>query len=353
MNKFREKTMGMFEYKQGLMAFSAALSGAAMLVSTCIAGAQEQTTINFMMNSPAAGYNSGFELAKVRGYYEAEGLNVNIEPGNGSAVAAQLVAAGRYDIAFADAAAVMNLVKDGAPITIVATILQSSPNQITFLADSGATKPTDMKGKRVAIPNGYSQAAMFPLVLDHIGLTEDDINLINMPAESMVASLLQGQVDVILGSIDNFGVLLKKQGAKTVDFLYSDYGAPAVSTGVIVRTPYLQENPDVVRAFLRASLKGWSDAIDDNEAALAAMSEVFPDANRELAPGQLDATEVLMCSNGAHFVGKATQEAWTGTIKTLSAIGILPSDKPASEYYSYEYLPEESKLRKCPLGAAG
>lgn len=329
------------------------LVGTAMALSVGAAGAEDLTSINFMMNSPAAGYNSGFELAKVRGYYEDEGLDVTIEPGNGSAVAAQLVAAGRYDIAFADAAAVMNLVKDGAPITIVSTILQSSPNQITFLAESGAEEPTDMEGKRVAIPNGYSQAAMFPLVLDHIGLTEDDINLINMPAESMVASLLQGQVDVILGSIDNFGVLLKNQGAETVDFLYSDYGAPAVSTGVIVRTPYLEENPEVVRAFLRASLKGWSDAIDDNEAALDAMSEVFPDANRELAPGQLDATEVLMCSNGAEFVGKATEEAWNGTIKTLSAIGILPSDKPASEYYSYEYLPDEAELRTCPLDVAG
>lgn len=329
------------------------LLGAAFVLSAPGAMAQDLVPISFMMNSPAAGYNSGFELALVRGYYEDVGLDVTIEPGNGSAVAAQLVAAGQYDIAFADAAAVMNLVKDGAPITIVSTILQSSPNQVTFLAESGADDITDMKDKRVAIPNGYSQAAMFPLVLDHIGLTDEDINLVNMPAESMVVSLLQGQVDVIQGSIDNFGVLLKQQGAETVDFLYSDYGAPAVSTGVIVRTPYLEENPDIVRAFLEASLKGWSDAIDDNEAALDAMSEVFPDANRELAPGQLDATEVLMCSNGAEFVGKATEEAWTGTIATLSAIGILPSDKPASDYYSYDYLPAESELRTCPLNAAG
>lgn len=311
--------------------------------------AADQKPIKFMMNSPAAGYNSGFELALVNGYYKDAGLDVTIEPGNGSAVAAQLVAAGRYDLAYADAAAVMNLVKDGAKITIVATVLQSNPNQVTALASSGITKIEDIKGKRVAVPNGYSQAAMFPLVLKHIGLKAADLNLVNMPAESMVASLLQGQVDVILGSNDNFGVLLKKQGAKTVDFLFSDYGAPTVSTGIIAGTEFLKKNPDTVRSFIAASLKGWGAAIDDNAAALAAMSKVFPDANKELAQGQLDATEVLMCANGAKFVGKATDKQWNSTVEILAAIGAVPASKPASDYYSYDYVPKEADLRTCPL----
>ena len=313
------------------------------------AWAAEPTPIRLMLNSPAAGYNAGFELAVANGTYKAAGLDVTIEPGNGSAIAAQLVAAGRYDIAYADAAAVMNLVKDGAKITVVSTILQSNPNQVTALASSGIKRIEDIKGKRVAIPNGYSQAAMFPLVLNHIGLTKDDITLVNMPAESMIPSLLQGQVDVILGSIDNFGVLLNKQGAKTVNFLFSDYGAPTVSTGIIARTDFLQRNPDLVRRFIAASLKGWSAAVDDNAAALAAMSAMFPDARKDLAQGQLDATMVLMCANGAKFVGRATDAQWQQTVSILAAIGMVPANKPASDYYSSDYLPKDAELRPCPL----
>lgn len=325
------------------------LAGAALLAWAGTAAAADLLPIKLMLNSPAAVYNSGFELAVVNGYYKASGLDVTIEPGNGSAVAAQLVAAGRYDIAYADAAAVMNLVKDGAKITIVSTVLQSNPNQVTALATSGIKTIQDIKGKKVAIPNGYSQAAMFPLVLKHIGLTKDDITLVNMPAESMVPSLLQGQVDVILGSIDNFGVLLKRQGVRTVDFLFSDYGAPTVSTGIIVRNEFLQRNPDVVRRFVAASLKGWSAAIDDNAAALAAMSTLFPDAKKDLAQGQLDATMVLMCANGAKFVGRATDEQWTASVGILSAIGMVPADKSARDYYSADYVPKDADLRPCPL----
>jgi NitT/TauT family transport system substrate-binding protein len=311
--------------------------------------AAELKPLKVILNSPAAGYNSGFELAVVNGYYKDLGLDVTLEPGNGSGIAAQMVAAGRFDVAYADAAAVMALIKDGAKITIVSTVLQSNPNQITALESSGIKKIGDIKGKRIAIPNGYSQAAMFPLVLKHIGLTQNDITLVNMPAEAMVPSLLQGNVDVILGSIDNFGVLLKKQGAKTVDFLFSDYGAPTVSTGIIAGSDFLKKNPDVVKAFIAGSLKGWYAAIDDNKAALAAMSKLFPDAKADLAQGQLDATEVLMCANGAKFVGKATDEEWKSSVTILSEIGVIPAEKPATDYYSYDYVPKESDLRTCPL----
>jgi NitT/TauT family transport system substrate-binding protein len=191
---------------------ASAAIGTILLTWPCATFAADLKSLKVILNSPAAGYNSGFELAVVNGYYKDVGLDVTLEPGNGSGIAAQMVAEGRFDVAYADAAAVMGLIKDGAKITIVSTILQSNPNQVTALASSGIKKITDIKGKRVAIPNGYSQAAMFPLVLKHIGLSPSDITLVNMPAEAMVPSLLHGNVDVILGSIDNFGVLLKKQG---------------------------------------------------------------------------------------------------------------------------------------------
>lgn len=90
-------------------------------------------------------------------------------------------------------------------------------------------------------------------------------------------------------------------------------------------------------------------AIDDQAAAVAALKKIFPDAHEKLAPGQIDATKFLMCVNRAKFVGKATPEQWTDTVKILSQIGILPAKIPATAYYTYDYLPPESALRPCPL----
>src|SRR5262252_6757084 len=99
--------------------------------------AAAQTKLTFLLNVPPAGYNAGFELAVEKGLYKAAGLDVTIEPGNGSQTTAQLIAVGKYDIGFADSAPVMKLIADGAKVKVLATILQGNPNAITALKKTG------------------------------------------------------------------------------------------------------------------------------------------------------------------------------------------------------------------------
>ena len=311
--------------------------------------AADLTKLTFQLNYPAAGYNAGYELAVEKGFYKDAGLDVTIEPGNGSQITAQLVAAGKADIAFADASPVMKLISQGAKMKVIATILQGNPAQVTALKKTGLKSVADMKGRSVAMPNGGSQAAMFPLVLAANGLKESDIKLVNMPPDSMIPSLMQGTVDVILGSVDAFGPQLKSMNVETDNFLFIDSGAPTVSTSIIASDAFLAAHPDQAKAFVAASLKGWYATLDDQPAGVAAMKKIFPDANDKLAPGQIDATKFLMCVNRAKFVGKATPEQWSDTVKIFAAIGVLPADIPAEKYYTYDYLPPESALRPCPL----
>lgn len=334
------------------LAYAATLSSlavSALSAAPAPAIAADLYPITFQLNYPVAGFNAGYELAVQKGFYKDVGLDVKIEPGNGSQITAQLVAAGKADIAFADAAPVMKLVSQGAKIKVLATILQGNPNQVTALKKTGLKSVADIKGKSVAVPNGGSQVPMFPLILAANGLKESDVKVVNMPPDSMVASLMQGQVDVILGSVDYFAIQLKTVGAETTDFPFIENGAPTVSTSIIASESFLAEHPDIAKKFVAASLKGWYAAVDDPAAAVAAMKAMFPDANEKTAPAQLDATKYLMCVNRAKFVGKALPVQWADTVKILSAINILPSDIPATAYYTYDYLPPESELRPCPL----
>lgn len=336
----------MFKKQRQYLPMAAAV---AVMALAAVAHAASPAKITFQLNYPAAGYNAGYELAVEKGFYKDVGLDVTIEPGNGSQITAQLVAAGKADIAFADSAPVMKLISQGAKMKVLATILQGNPNQVTALKKTGLKSVADMKGRSVAMPNGGSQVAMFPLVLAANGLKETDVKLVNMPPDSMVPALLQGTVDVILGSVDAYGPQLKSMNVETTNFMFIDSGAPTVSTSIIASDEFLAAHPDQAKAFVAASLKGWSAALDDQPAAIAAMKKLFPDANEKLAPGQIDATKVLMCVNRAKFVGKATPEQWTDTVKILSEIGVLPKDIPATAYYTYDYLPPESALRSCPL----
>ncbi|MEJ0078788.1 MAG: ABC transporter substrate-binding protein [Alphaproteobacteria bacterium] len=313
------------------------------------APAVAQTKLTFLLNVPPAGYNAGFELAVEKGLYKAAGLDVTIEPGNGSQTTAQLIAVGKYDIGFADSAPVMKLIADGAKVKVLATILQGNPNAVTALKKTGLKSVADIKGKSVAMPNAGSQSSMFPLVLAANGLKESDIKLVSMPPQSMVAALMQGSVEVILGSVDQFDIQLKAQGQQFDSYLFIDSGAPTVSTSIIASDEFLAKNPDVAKKFVAASLKGWYATLDNPTEAVAAMKKMFPDANEKLAPAQIEATRFLMCVNRAKFVGKATPEQWADTVKIFNKIGVLPENVPATRYYTYDYLPAESELRFCPL----
>ena len=118
----------------------------------------------------------------------------------------------------------MKLISQGAKMKVLATILQGNPNQVTALKKTGLKSVADMKGRSVAVPNGSSQASMFPLVLAANGLKETDIKMVNMPPDSMIPSLLQGTVDVILGSVDSYGPQLASMGAETDNFRFIDFG---------------------------------------------------------------------------------------------------------------------------------
>jgi NitT/TauT family transport system substrate-binding protein len=332
--------------KIGSITRRAALALFAAAVAVTPAAAQKLT---FLLNVPPAGYNAGFELAAEKGFYKAAGLDVTIEPGNGSQTTAQLIAVGKYDIGFADSAPVMKLISDGAKVKILATILQGNPNAVTALKKTGLKSVADIKGRSVAMPNAGSQSSMFPLVLAANNLKESDIKLINMPPQSMVASLIQGTVEVILGSVDQYDIALKAQGQEFDSYLFIDSGAPTVSTSIIASEDFLAKHPDVARKFVAASLKGWYATLDNPAEAVAAMKKMFPDANEKLAPAQIEATRFLMCVNRAKFVGKATPEQWADTVKIFNKINILPENIPATRYYTYDYLPPDSELRACPL----
>src|SRR5262249_54846478 len=150
--------------------------------------------ITFQLNFAPGGYHAGFAMALASGYYRDAGLDVTIEPGNGSQITAQLVAAGKADIAYADAAPVMKLISSGAKMKILATIFQGNPNEVIALKKTGLKSVSDLKGRSIGMPSSGSQPSMFPLLMAANGLKEGDVKIVNMPGDSLVAALMQGTV---------------------------------------------------------------------------------------------------------------------------------------------------------------
>ncbi|MBN9496176.1 MAG: ABC transporter substrate-binding protein [Alphaproteobacteria bacterium] len=324
---------------------AAAIGAASMVLA--VADASAQTKLTFQLNWTAGGPNAGFAAAVGEGYYRAAGLDVTIVQGNGSGNTAQLVANGRAQIAYADAVAVSQLIARGAPMTIVSTVYQSNPNEVSALKKANIKSIKDLAGKRVGLPAGSSQTTMLPLFLKANGLKESDMTLMNMPPASMVPALLQGQVDAILGSMDAYQIQLEAQGAELDNYRFADYGVPTVSTSIFASTAFTREQPDVLRKFIAASLKGWGFAIDNPARTVQHLRTVFPEVNEKLAASELAAIGPLFCSGDAKYLGKAEDAHWTRTQALLSEVGLLPAGQDPKSYYTNAFLPPDAEMRAC------
>lgn len=323
----------------------AVASGIAFASSAFAAAAA--TPVTFQLNWVAGGPNAGFAAAVAEGYYKDAGLDVTLVQGNGSGNTAQLVASGRAQIAYADAVAVSQLIAKGAPMKMLATIYQSNPNEVSALKKTGIKSVKDLTGKKVGVPSGSSQTTMLPLFLKANNLKESDMTLMNMPPTAMVPALLQGQVDAILGSIDAYQIQLEAQGAQLDNFRFADYGVPTVSTSIFANDTYIKENPEIVKKFIAASLKGWSFALDNPEKTVKDIKTVFPEVNEKLAASELAAIKPLFCSGGAKYIGKAEDALWVKSQDLLSEVGLLPKGQDPKSYYTNAYLPPESQMRAC------
>ena len=146
------------------------------------------------------------------------------------------------------------------------------------LSASGITRPEDLIGKKVGVNIGGTKHREFQALLRHLNITEDRIQLIGM-TESSPAPLLAGQVDAMLGYTEDQPVTVELRGESVNRILLADHGIDLYSTNIIGNETFVYENEDLVKRFVRASLKGWRKAVEDPEAAVQAYVIARPESD--------------------------------------------------------------------------
>ncbi len=303
------------------------------------AAAQQPKAMKLTLNFLAGGPQAGFMLAKKLGYYKDVGIDLTIEEGKGSATTAQQVATGQTDVGFADAPAAMQIRSKGAPVKIIAPILQTNGFAIISIEGSGIKSPKDLVGKKLAVQPGTAQTTLLDAILAENKLDKGRLDIVNIDPAALVGALLEKKVDAILAGADFQSVQMRDRGFKVNDILYRDVGVPTVGLAIIARDDRLKESPDLYRNFVAASLKGWDEARRNPDAAAAAVTEQFPSAGKDQILKQLNVDLMLVCAPGAPSLGRVPDKNWQTTFDLLTMYLNLPKDKPIGDYYSNDFLP--------------
>lgn len=315
----------------------------AMVLGTS-AYAQDAVPVKVGMNFVMNGQFLPIVVAKQRGYYEEAGLDVTIEEGKSSSVAAQLVATGQLDFAYGDGPTGMQVASKGAPVVTVLTVFATNPFSITSLASTGIKTAQDLVGKKIGVSAGGAQMVLIPRI-DQVNGLEGKYELLPMDGSAQFPALLQGQVDGIHVAADK-AIALEDQGATVSQLYLRDIGAPTVGPGIMVNTATLESKPDVVRAFLAATLRGVNDAFSDPESAAADAHELYPQLSAEQFLKQFAAVQPFICAPNSDGIGRAADENWQLAGELLIDSGALPADVNLDDFYTYAFLPED--LQACP-----
>jgi NitT/TauT family transport system substrate-binding protein len=246
---------------------AALLWGASALVSH----AQAATPIKFQLDWRFEGPSALFLYPAAKGYFTQAGLDVSIDAGNGSGGTVTRVASGTYDLGFADMAALMefhanNPDAPNKPVAIM-MVYNNTPAAAFALKSSGIKTPADMVGKKLGAPVFDAGRKAWPIFAKANKLGA--VNWISMDPPLRETMLVRGDVDVITGFSFTSLLNLEARGAKAEDVVmlpYAQYGVKLYGNAIIASPKILKENPEAVKAFLKAFAKGVKEVLANPDA---------------------------------------------------------------------------------------
>jgi NitT/TauT family transport system substrate-binding protein len=328
--------------------------GFAALLLLALAGAvHAQTKIRFTLDWIPGSTHAPFLIALQNGYYKAEGLDVSIDRGKGSAEVVRQLASGVYDIGFPDINVLMDFdsKNPAQAMSIVMMGHEQAPAAIVFLKSSGITMPKQLEGKTLGSAANDSTFKLFPIFAKLNGIDASKVTIQFIEPALREALLARKSVDAIPGQIFNALLELKAKGVKEEDvayFMYNGHGLDIYGNGVAVSRTFLAEHPDAVKGFLRATIKGARDMARDPELAVQAALKTEPLLNPDIERERLKlalACCILTQTVIEHGYGDIDPERLKKAIGIITQGYGLPREVSPDEIFNGSFLPPEQERK--------
>jgi NitT/TauT family transport system substrate-binding protein len=328
-----------------LRLLTAGLVAGVMMTGAALA---QETTIRFTLGWKTQGSDAAFFLARDKGYFKEEGLNVVIDQGEGSGATVTRIMGGAYDAGFGDVNAIIQNAStrpNEAPV-MVYMMWNQPPFAIVTPVKSGIESPKDFEGRTLGGAQGTPTTRLLPVFAKKNGLDLSKINVSNMAPNLQEPMMIRGDIDgaLIFNITSYFNLVLNRQDPDKDYrwFQFGDFGLDLYSNGVMVSRKLMSENPKAVAGLVRAVNKALIEIGKDQDAGMKAAMNFDNLINVEVEKRRLQYSfEKLIVSDEMKEIG-------VGDIKDdrmERAIGFvvegygLARSPTAAEIFSRDFLP--------------
>ena len=326
-----------------------AIAAIAALSSTLVAApAAAQQKLDFILNWVPGGDHAPYYYAKKQGWYAKEGIDLNLEPGKGSALATQKVGAGANPIGLADMGGVLVAKGKGADTVAVFNVYANSPQGMYWLKSSGIKGIKDFPGKKIGNPAADGARTMWPALAKANGIDPKSVTWVNIDANAKLSALKAKAIDVTTSFYNIHHVFQKELGADMGFLAWREVGLNPYGNSVIVNADFLGKNKPLIDKFVKVSQRAFAACVKDPKPCVQALI----DANgalsfdNELVNWQL--VEVLMSDKTSREVALGIHDDNRMKADYELVRDYVGIDKPfdVKTTYTNEFLDRSVKMTK-------
>jgi len=253
---------------------------------------------------------AGYLVAKEKGYFRDEGIDIEVRPAGPDIRPTQTVAQGADDLGIGVSNQVITATENGVDLVIVAQLFQDSANRYVLRAANRVTSLGELKGRNIGLWLGGDEAE-FIAMLDSQKLPANFANIIAQGNNS-VTQFLGGEFILTQATVYNELELIKNHvgGEANLQILNpAEYGAAIPGDMIFTTKRYLAKNPELVSKVVYASLRGWQYAFAHPNEAVEIVIRANPELKREAQLRQLEAVKQLVLTGKALSSGIGVMDA--------------------------------------------
>lgn len=298
-------------------------------------GEGEKHKITMMLDWYPNAVHTYLYVAKEKGYFEEEGLDVEYQFPANPTDPLTLAAAGKVTMGmYYQPDVIQAIANEKIPVKSVAAIVRSPLNHLVFRSDEPVNRPKELEGKQVGYPGIPLNETIVKTIVENDGGNYKKVDMVNVEFE-LGSSLISGQVDAVSGAYVNHEVPQLRSEGHEVDYINPvDYGVPSYYELVAVTSESTwEEEQKEIEAFWRAAKKGFDFMEENSEEALQILLDQQDEANFPLSKEvETESINILLPKMKGES-GFATQEksSWEETADWLLENGLIDESPNVDE----------------------
>jgi len=307
-------------------------------------GAKSLEKVTYLTGFGSFGREAYAWVAKEKGFFKEAGFDVEIQPGKGSLAVIQTVVGEQADFGVIDmTGGLLAKGKDkSSEFVVVAAIHQRTMTAIIALEGSGIGNPKDLEGKKVADTPGSVVRNLFPTYAKLAGVDASKVTWINGQPQTLMGTLASGSVDAI-GQfvVGKPTVETVAKGKKAVLLPYSDVITDLYGNGLITTVKAAKEDPERVKRFREALLKGLEYSIANPKEAAEILKKYEAQTKVEAAAAELELMAAFVKSAGSgEAIGSLDPSRVARSIAILAGAGAIPAGLTPEEFIDFNVAPK-------------